>query len=993
MIKLSVIKFVVLLALTTSAFAQKNSCMENINGLDVSTIEAIANYDGCTDKPTKKKRCKCIHEHISGKSVAGKDKNGNNSFVEFNLDQRIEKAEIEAAKITADLKAPYFNQHSEVYKLMTIQAAAQKTILKINDMDPAVGCSATEMAKGIKEKTEKTAEDLLPELKKLHEHYSKKSEQCNSKFLINLRFAGQLYGCEYFKNKANYISKKIDSLKNLKDQKEKENCAMAMRAFDNPAMKVNFEALSQYKSQIDFEGKILKNVANATNVLTNNMFAMLGSSLKVDVSTVVMKDIAQGNYKNVDTMIQAGQLNCTDFFSEVDRVQTTMDSKAEKGPAGGASIVVVPESLSLKSQCPDNDPVCLSFALKNRMLYKDAANIYKPDESSCLSYAEFVTMQGMPSEELLKDFAKARNPEDLLSSKNSSWLSSGPSKDKIKFLQNNPLIVQLAQNGKRKKELGQMLKKMSTDILAQKGDKSAGIKRYLDLMKSDEFNKMYRDSGSETSMAVCGELQRGFSAISLSDNFEDDSNDEDESSKDRQVYACVKRLHEDLNVSDLDKSINVSEIYNLSKDGAPKIPDYDEYIEKRDSYCNSANAKNTQEMKNAMNSRGVKRSLSGSDMGSMSAPYDRTRHDQQFINKYHEEVTSKMDQSALAMKGDSKAFEAQMSKNAEISSSSHVAEEYRRVRDASNSSFGTSVASKQFGQVPDGFEASKDASGQVRPQFESQNTTQAPAVTNFESIAPKKIQEANSMTDLDPSFNERPYEEKLSSYNALKDYASENGITPKFSPSEEIKELEKSLEESKVALEELEKNDVEKKEAKVAQTQSSSSGASRAPANFQQASFVAPISSAPVLGQFPGTRSVVGSEAKLSKAEASYQAALMQKYEMNQNLQIVVQGQDADVIAPYDIKSSNVLKSDDVYPFSSLNDPKKLSEFLAVKVGGNVKDGESVKIIDPATNSYFLLKATVKDGVTSYQRYPFVSEKDIRIVKLGDLHNTLKLNK
>jgi hypothetical protein len=987
----------------------------------------ISNYDGCS-KLKSKDRCDCIQKAIAGQKQASGE------YSETVLKEKLASGYDQLQEQIRNNKKKYYNQFSSVYKIMTVNLAAQKMVLGIDSKPPVVGCTAQDMANGIRTKTVDSIDKQIAALKTLQATADGKRNSPD----------GALQ-----RNKIDLLNKKIKKMEAFKELNSSEYCLMALNAIKDDfsrekISKIEFRArvasgafrgglLSQDKilqgqdefiatlqseasarfqseaSKISFGpssyNRGFTNIANAKpmeDLSIANAFTRKGelpAVLKIEITKFDYSKYT--NYQKKAFAINMDKLN-KDNVTEADcsEVLAAYQKKVipSNAPLNGGEAIT-----NNATACKEDDSLCASFAIKNEHLNSEVENLYGAKSDQCLSYAEYVSFKGMPNPELIDLFAKMNNTDKLLDPSYKGFWARGDDNEKVRFLQANPIIAQLATSTDPAvvHELGKRIKKMAKEVSQHKGNIAEQFNSYMTFMKGGVDGKgglaeLYDLKGPDANMVACGNLQASFTAISL-DNDEriiDESHLDKDSEE--EVFACISKIYEGTNSSNLDATLEKSKLYQIAVKNPNKDLTKDTYNEFVKNQC--ANIEEIKALKQTMAKNNVKPSYDNSDLYKMKSWSNESLQNHEYKEEYHREVTSKLNHNVLETVFDKGEFEAAQTQNQAIQASQNVGEKFfARQHAMQNPSINSGFSNTSASNLGNNFEQSSDDSGQVRPNFDSPRSIPLPKpLANFDKMIPQKIQEAKSITDLDPSFNERPYEEKLSTYKALKDYVSEGGAPPHFSPSEEIKELEKSLEESKVALRDLEKDKEEKKEkeaAKVAQAQTSSSSASRAPANFQQASFVAPISNAPVLGQFPGSGAVVGSEAKLSKTEASYQAALMHKYDMNQNLQILIQGQDAVVKAPYDINTNNVLKADDVYPFSALNDPKKLSEFLAVKVGGSVRDGESVKIVDPASNSYFLLKATVKDGVTSYQRYPFVSEKDIRIVKLGDLHNTLKLNK
>ena len=945
----------------------------DMNGTNFSDIISTITPSKCLSVGWFADQCKCIREQVKiSDAAASSVETGKNAIQE----------EIER------YKSPYREQFSAVYKKVTVQAAAQEEVLGISDKSKPIGCTPKDISDNIQEISRVSIPQQISALQDLRNTNSVHLKTCTEGEFFDkvLMLRMKRKGCDYYKNREELIDKKILKINS-------SSCSFAVNAFNNEdsRKKINEVIKSIYSS-------------NASNSrLITNVFAWRGYlEGKETVKSLIEKKFAA---------------NCSELISNFNYLMQFHDIAVSK--INMKDSLTVPGSNN--AQCANDDIICQSFSKKNNDLLKNTLTVYDPKEQDCVTFAEYSTYRGMPGPELLKDLAKSQYPEQLLTDHHAN--SKHP--ERIRFLQANPLLAVVARGG-GSVALGSALKKMAIELLNKKDRTEKGdFNAYLAFMKGD-FKKLHKEAGS-AKMTVCHELARNYTAIEISDQLpplenEYDPDDNDIKKTNRLIRRCIGETYSGLSVGNLNQSLKLSPIYSLGETLAgsePSLKGFEEFnktncegfAEHRNKNCTAGKM---DECRRSFNPDGVVAGIQGSmsQAGArsvippdgalrMAAQTDSTMQDDQQRDWIKQNVTDKLSKSALASSKDKGEFAASMEQNRQIYSNPNISSNYQKYQAAKNpgnslASSGLtggatstpSTATTSIGEQA--FSRSSEDSSQVRPNFNIPAPVSAP-VTNFASIPPETIRNAKEITQIDPVFDSRTDEAKLSTYKALKKFSDESGTEPAFDYSEEVSDLQKTIAKSEEELKEIEKieDEEENKKEKSGKIAQAGSRRSRAPASFSQSSFAAPISSSPVLGQFPGSgNSVSSSGAKMSKVEASYQAALLKKHELSPDLQIVIQGNNA--VAPYLVPERNIVTADSEYPFEDLQIPNKLSEFLAVKLGNSVQNGESVKIMNPKTNDYFVMKATKKEGVLSYQLIPFVAKEKIRMLTLGSLNNEIE---
>ena len=78
-----------------------------------------------------------------------------------------------------------------------------------------------------------------------------------------------------------------------------------------------------------------------------------------------------------------------------------------------------------------------------------------------------------------------------------------------------------------------------------------------------------------------------------------------------------------------------------------------------------------------------------------------------------------------------------------------------------------------------GFSRSSGDKNQVRPEFTPNQSLAAPtSIPNYSSIPKETFEKSKEITDLDPVFDKRTDEQKLSTYKALEEFKEESGTSP-----------------------------------------------------------------------------------------------------------------------------------------------------------------------------------------------------------------------
>ena len=985
-----------------------NTC--DLNELpQIQGLKAIVTNSRCNTE-TGNKKCRCIQEIISKKNKAIKDPitgKTEDVFSVFQVDEAYDTYQVNVE----NRRKSYLDKYDNVYKLMTIQTSAQEVALEMSSADgKAVSCTPERMAEGIRKKQNANITSQLEALEKLKGEAIEDHTKCQNMTAINFHFRLQTFGCEYFQNRAEILAKNIDKFKEKAADVKTENnnnidkCGEAVKVFFNDETKEQMKNISGFylnsSNQTPGNVKVLVEQIKEFSVEDQNPL-----SIERIIRNAAFWGALAERRSSFKELFNSYGMSCSEVISSYNIIRSTYQKIIIKNE-GAEGADYTPEGIDSKTQCKAHDMLCAGFAIKNEQISKDEAKLLVKKADECLSYAQYVTFKGMPSTALLKEFAGA-DPEKLLDD-NSTWLNSHASKDKLKFLQSNPLLAQIAKGGKDKgllRRLGKSLKKMANDILSNKDQtEAAKYDSYLKYMKDekDGFKGIYTEFKGLSRLNVCDSLQSSYAAITVANDLKGAASSNSESGdSENAVLQCVAKLYDKTHTSDLDGSLKLDPVYGLGVNDDKSIPSEADFEKFKLDNCTDINKLKSNDCANKSNKKckekvdigaikivseknKIPESYDKKKLDVMAAGFDKTKQDKTVIDFWDKEIGSKINHNSLATKNDGGAYAATVAKNQAIMGSPDIQsryEQYMNPAATTNSSVAGSVApiSNNLANAEQGgFSRSSDDKNQVRPEFTANQSLAAPtSVPNYSSIPKETFEQSKEITDLDPAFDKKTDEQKLSTYKALEEFKEESGTAPDFSTTQAIKDLENKIATKTQEINEADKNKVE--------ANKSAQGSGQV-GNFRNIASVInpPISNVPMLSQFPRTSPVPSTEKNKAKAQASYEAALLN---MGTG-QIVIQGSNAE--GPFVV--AEIITADDsegVYPFKNLKNPDVLSEFLALKVGDKIKTGESIKIKDPNSNDYFVIKATKKDGVTAYQLIPFVKKEVIRISTRAQLKHAL----
>lgn len=926
----------------------KNSC-DNVSDFDFGELTKVA-ASSCIDKNFVITKCKCIYKEMRSDSTTIFRPDTEDSHIKF-------RKEMEAKK------EPYKEQYNRVYEKVTIQAAFQEEVLGLHVDAKPVGCTPKDMGDGIRKKKAYSIPTQVEALEERKADVDKKLKKCLNGNPIHLA-----YGCDYYQNRMNLLDKRLTKMK-----EGSENCKLIKDVFKTADTKAKLDHFITAVNTTQKDGKNQK----LTKKLADTTYLLAIANLKK----------IQEHEKSEFT----SEMACYDMMKSYKILSLAYEEQVVE-LAEGADYIA--EAKTGDADCGDDD-YCKEFKTKNDKLLTSTKKQYEPKSHECVTYAEYATFKGMPSDELLQKFANSKHPEKLLYDGKKSI-----SQDAMRFLKANPLIAVVARTQDKNVTLGESLKDMAKSMLAANNKEEGGnLRPYLDFMTKD-FKKIYDRDKDASTMAVCEELQRNFTAIELSDDLpeeKDESYDSDPLVKTKQVVNnCVQRLYLDMSTTDLDKTMDLSPIYHLGDIDQDQEPSVDGYQNFKDKYCagydeayraNNCKDKDETACRNGfpgpfrkarkdMADTGTKSEITEDGYNRIAAQTDEGQQDNDFKSWWHTTQGSKTSQQAFAGKNDHGEYEKLTQGNRSITGNPDISSSYQEFQNSRTPGYippqNRTAENKEPLSAP-GFSKSSEFGNndQVRFDFSKNNSAHSP-VTKFDK---EEVQKAANMTEIDSAFDTKTDTEKLASYHALKDFAKKEDITfnPAFNPDEEIKKLEENIAKNEEQQEPDGQNE---------KTADEPGKPNRTFASIPQRSIVPPVAGVPILGQFPGGKATVNIE-KVDKNKASYESALLQ---MGTG-QIVIQ--DGDAKGPYEVHKT--IDTNDQYPFEDLKDPDILSQFIASELGDSVKDGEGIKIVNPKTQEFFIMKATKLNGVTSFQQIPFVPKE--RIVMLDGLKKEFNINR
>jgi hypothetical protein len=344
--------------------------------------------------------------------------------------------------------------------------------------------------------------------------------------------------------------------------------------------------------------------------------------------------------------------------------------------------------------------LCNAMENMNAALADDLRLQYaeKP-QVDCISFAEFKTFDGMPTEALFDRFANDRS-EDLLDAPKK--LDTDDEKARYKFLRANPLIAKLSQNAKTKKKLGRMLRKLGKELKGKsEKDKLNG---YLEFLRDTKNGlKSLLENEEETNLAsayACEEMTKNFTAIQVSNDLppipptkkNGDISFNDESEK---IQRCQIDVNNNVSITKLQKTLQNSPVFSLAPDDpvkdakdikknyqdfknenctdyAVKIAECSDktpagYEKCRQTYLGRSNFKDQNE---TMKKNGVP--AHHLDWNQIGKSTDEKRHDTKFQNWFNDNIRSKMSTSSVMTKGHEREFISDKAKDQSYASAATI---------------------------------------------------------------------------------------------------------------------------------------------------------------------------------------------------------------------------------------------------------------------------------------------------------------------------------
>lgn len=1018
-VKIKILFLFVLLLSISNVFAQgpyiekefepvEEGCAPIPFGFDFMGLLNIKCYE-----KDRSKQCNCLEQ-------AAKDN--------FLLNAMAVAKEQSLPQLRDQNRAKLTTQFMSVYSQMTVEAAAQAQILKIDetkDTEKVVGCTAKDMAEKITHKSQEQAkeqkadlEDFLAERKRL---------RANGKCDNTNIWGKERIKCEDLDKQIANIESHIKLTAEVEDP-----CPKAMAVLKTP---VYMNMISKYGAGAKTELKVL---------IDRLVTELKKEKISNEHLTMLMRDYASYrlNTTNVTSNFKwNGQLSEAALPAPKNACQqllTATNYLLSKARDGRVVSKEAGSRRTVNAKCVDISSVesrqlCEIMDNLNAGLTQEIKDKYSHDpKTECVSMAEYKTFKSMPDQHLMAEFLDDKNAHHLLRPPKSHEKLA---ESRANFLRSNPILGKLSSDSKNRRALGRALHDMAVSMKG-KTSEADRLKTYLDFMQGpvkNLLNDVSKKKGTEA--FICRTMIDNYTAIQVAQ----DIPDIDEENKEQDAFSklmsavgsCKRDKWNKSTTTNLSVTLDASPIFMLgSRDpvGDEKklkedfeqykknnCPDYAQKIAScpdstpggvegcRQNYLNG---KSSMAFSNSTQMGSISSTLTAKDMTHIERQFDPERQDKEYQEHWDKTVGSKMG-SPIAKRGKEQEYIRQQEHVNTTVANTEVPQQYwhspmpSSYPDLAESSSGaTSTTSRSPASVDD----SEVNEGQEVPSFVQQPAPgiQPNLMPSPVPFTPEAISQASSIQQLNPQFEQSKPEQKVKYLDELEKNLSS------------MPEEDRDLVEEKLRLKD-ERNEAEaelallkKKNQELSEIEKQTKIVNK-PIPMKQ-NVALPQN---VAGMYPilsGSGVSTASKATIGPKNSPQSAindALVKIHEQKgegntrqiasnpQGIQVEIKSTEADVKSlkgPFIVVDSLKAKSHEEYD-ELKKDANKLAEFVAKglsneKIKG-LKNNDIIAITDPSTDKKILFKVS-KTSNTSFSLESWPTNVVAQQHFLKDIRNLLK---
>lgn len=990
---------VCLLSFLSSAHATGDDCSQypEVNEFAKSLFDP-----GCLDENEDSKRCDCLEKaRESHFLISAMDKNEN--IKKYILEQRAKRTQ-------------YF---WKVYTQMTHGAALQKQMF-FSEESPAqadqkvVGCPPTELSRQYAENLENHAVKIK-----------------SKRDAAYLEIMGELKNCLAAKRDCGFLKNQLDQLeaeKKISKDKEVDQIVVqtqmsnqtsdahaelkrAREWYESRAMNEK-ERAAQLKRVDCYTYKLDATLNNEafSNYEQHGCKEITGELKFSNGHSGAIVPIKQFKFQSVrhaaiDAAI-CGEVcaEIKDFTSAINVEKEKIKSKNAKayGAYAGTAAAAGGEFIQIK-ECTTE--LCKSFENSNNSALNALQENFQQDPNNCITYPQFLLGQGIPGIEFMKELAGA-SPEkmdELLTVP--KVLKTKADKERLKFLQSNPLVAKLASapNTNNKQKMAEALQKFTKDI--DKKSYPNRLSDYFDFMKNTVKDLLKKEDFKSQEQYICHRMINSYTAIQVATDLplKLDPNGFPLSNAIRECKILTNNAVSQtstvdaLEMDDLFREVEdltgdepeKSEVERFQELNKRRCQGYSDFLKtcaknKEIESCRQdflSKTKDGQDEREVFDKWGTSTSPRSVNFNTVANASRASYQDEDFKSWWDKKIGSKMSKDSLPYKGEEAEYSYDQKLNESKLSETEVPASFK------NKEF-TSAAAPSSQLQP-------ATPLQPQPQL---NPGQIVPTYSAPIFDPSKLVPGQSVTRAITNFDELPPIQKIEGLQEVEDYIKEKKAAfEEFDLKEKLAEAKEKIAEEKALQEELE----EKLEKKLSQQKTFQSAT---PSFSSAVNQVNQPTHASTGGSSAGTASTFGKANGLSNTSAGHGAvneALKTKEasierspgSTNSAVDLTIKH---GVVAAEELKGKLEIQTELTAASSAefisiTQSATSLEKYLEAHLQGkDLGAGKIISIINPGTESpvqHLIFRVNVEDGKYVIQSMP----ANVKIQRSSTL-DRLKLN-
>lgn len=581
---------------------------------------------------------------------------------------------------TTKSREKYTERFFNVYTDKLFMSTFQKQILFGNDQKSAAlensqTCSPTQMSEKFKSNAKAYYKeqkikvgDLIKqnekEYKKLGCHPNSVEYKCGDisnklqkwKEELSKSISSQVQTlCAQGAGDAKKVNEKISGLSESKGKKTAEEQILVM---------IDWYKKNKRQDKVDELSVVLNNLRNLNPTI----------DAKEETSTYSSDNVKDAGCSKVGTELEA---SLTSFYAdfEVDQAKVGTTQAVEK---------------SKPTECSPNDPLCKGVDEFNKKILSKVGDKLKPENNtSCYTFAEFLTLKSMPSDDLVSAF-NSMSPDEignLLQPKYPKVKSDSNhdlQQERVSFLKNNPIIDKLITDPKLKNKLANGLKQLAQNFKGSEADK---LDAYLKFLKGDVKDALETSESKTTDKLICDDLASTYTGIQVADNFPVEGALPSDDAR-KKLSQCKVTEDSKLSISNIEKTLmrnrkflvngDVSIVDQMANDEKKfqefkdsNCKDFDKYAQKscKDGItdkCREGFGPRKARVAAAFRQNTIASVLSSAALANVERVSQIQFDDKKFENWYDKNIRKNQKKAVIAFSGEEDKFDDRVAHNQEV---------------------------------------------------------------------------------------------------------------------------------------------------------------------------------------------------------------------------------------------------------------------------------------------------------------------------------------